>query len=817
MLSDLRYSWRRLRKSKTVTVAVVLTLALCIGANALIFSMLYALVLRPLPFPDPGRVVEIYNSYPKSGQTAARGNVAQYLDYAKHPELFSAVGLYHVASNTVTGKSGPIQVGAAWVTPSFFDLLGIKPVVGRFFDADFVVPGNDQYVVLTESYWAAHFSSDPKVIGQKFIYDDTPYTIVGVAPRAIEALNPNLGVLRPISWRPNWLDGMSRHSRDFSLVGRLFARLQPGISLDQAATRVTAIDRSYYDTASAEYQRYVDRSGYHSVVHLLQDNQSETRKPVLYLLQAGALLVLVIGCVNVTNLLLARAAARQSELALRHALGASPWTIARQLLLESGLLAAGGGTAGIAISLVGIGLVNRLGGALLPYGFHLSLSAPMLVFALGVSGVVSISIGVAPVFFMARRGLFQDVQRNTRNASQNRRRRLLGAMLVSGQVALSAMLLVAAGLLIRSLVRAASVDPGFDAAQIVTTRVILPGSVIPNTPNAISLEDRIVRSLQEIPGVEAVGLATETPMADLYRAVPMFIQDAGNGSATSQPMVRYPAIARDYFRAMGIPVLRGRPFDARDDADQVNSVIIDRRIADKYFPNEDPIGRRVAFDRLPGPGEEWDTIVGVVGATNYAGLDVVNTNPVAYIPLRKYYWPGNSYFVRSRRAADDLLPLIRARMLAANPSLALSNAGAMQTFLDDSLAMRQAILALLAGFAGIALLLAGVGVYSVLAYDVSQRTLEIGIRGALGASPREIQSLILRQGLWETGVGLGAGVIGALLLGQLMRGLLFDVDASDPPTLVAIAGILFGIGLVASLLPAWRAARIDPIVALRCE
>ncbi len=817
MFSDLRYSWRRLRKSKGVSAAIVLTLGLCIGANSLVFSMLYGLVLKPLPFPESDRLVDILSAYPKSGQKQSNGNVIQCLDYAKHPDLFASVAVYHATGSSVGSKSGPIQVRAALVTPSFFDVLGIKPILGRFFDADNTTPGNDRYMVLTESYWKAHYNSDPEIVGKKVFYAGDYLTIVGVAPRSVEAFTPNLGMLTPISWSPRWFDDLSRHSHDFSVAGRVIARLQPGIDLQEAAARTTAIDRAFYDTASAAYKRFVDQSGYRSVVHYVHDDEVADQKDVLLLLQAGALLVLFIGCINVTNLLLARAAARQSELALRHALGASPWTLARQLLLETFLLSATGGLLGILVSIYGVRSVNLFGVALLPKGYRLSFDPVLVFFAFFITLAVCMFVGLAPIFFTVRKGLFQNIQQISHHASSSRGRRRLGAILVSGQVAFSAVLLVGAGLLIRSLDRASEVDPGYSAAQISSVRIILPASVTNTDVNRRNFQNRIIESLRQIPGVDTVGLATETPMVDLYHVAPIFIEGAINGPGTSLPNARFTGVSSDYFKAMGIRLLRGRPFDDRDLAGDAPSVIIDRTFSDRYFPGQNPIGRRVALTRMPTQDSQWGAIVGVAGITNYSSLDAVDGLPIIYIPIQKWLWAGNTFFVRSQRATRDMLPLIRDKILADNPELTFSGTGSLEQFVMDSLMSRRAILILLGSFAGLALLLACIGIYSVLAYDVAQRTREIGIRGAIGASHGSILALILRQGLWQVGLGLLVGLAGALLLGRLIQSLLFGVEPSDPITLVVITFLLLSIGFLASLIPAWRATRIDPIVALHCD
>jgi len=818
MLSDLKFAFRLLRKNKGLTAAVLLTLALCIGANVFIFSMLFALVLKPLPFPHAEQLVEISNSYPKLGLAKYRGNVTQYVDYARHPELFSGVALYLSSAQSIGDVTGPMRIDMARVTPSFFPLLGLQPELGRFFDEAYTDPGNDQYVVLADSFWRSHYGADPGVIGRTLTIEEIPHIIIGIAPPAANYFAPTTAFFVPQSWKASWLDDLSRHTKDPSLVARLFARLQPGLTLPQAAARTGAIDRAYYDRSSVAYRRYSDQSGFASVVHWLQDEQTEAQRGTLFLLQGGALFVLLIGCVNVANLLLARAASRQSELAIRHALGGSRAQIARQLMLEALLLALGGGALGAGLGAAGIGFMNRFSTAVLRAAGHITLNAPMLAFALGLSLVVGLVVGLIPIGCTLRQNLLVGIQQSSRNASLGRRSRLFGSLLASGQIALSLMLLVGTGLLVRSLIQAMAVPAGFDAHRVTTVRVAIPSRWFNDFPNVTRTQDRIIASLSQIPGVEAVGLSTVTPMTSAIPIATLFIQGAGGDAESARPLSYFFSVSPGFFPAMGVPILSGRPFDARDnDPNTGETVIIDRRLAERYFAGESPIGRHIAANRPPVKAEDWLTIIGVAQTAHFAGLDDVKDVPFIYLPIQKEGTLGNSFFVRSPRPAEELIPVIRAKILAVAPGLPVYQTGALDFFVERSLENRRGVLTLLGAFALVALVLSAVGIYGVLAYDVSKRTREIGIRGALGASRGRILRLILRQGLRQTALGLAAGLIGAYFLGRLMAGLLFQVAPSDPFTLGVISLLLLGVGLLSSLWPARRAARIDPGIALRCE
>lgn len=817
MLRDLKYALRQLRKNKRIAGAVVASLGLCIGMNALIFSMLYTLVLQPPPFTHSGQLIEVSNSYPKLGRPNDQGTVTQYLDYAKHPEVFSDVGLFLQTGLTMGDSSGPIRTDLARVTPSFFDMLGVKPVLGRFFGPETTAPANSYYVVLAYPFWKAHFNSDPEVIGRTVTLGEVPCVITGVAPASVQYFEPHATVYIPQAWLPQDLDDLSRHSRAYALTGRLFARIRPGLSIAQAATLVSAIDRSYYDAGSARYRHYVDLSGYQSIVRPIQDRQTSVRKGVLYLLECGALLVLLIGCVNMVNLLLARATSRQSELAIRHALGGSRWHIVRQLLSESLLLAFLGGLLGTGLSVVGLGVVNHYASDLLGPGTEVRIDPVLFIAAFGIAALVGLLTGILPGIRAVRSNLLAGIQQNSRSASSGRRSRLFGAVLASGQIALSLVLLVASGLLVRSMAKALAVPPGFDADQVTTARIALPMSIFNDKQAVFRLQAQIVESLDRIPGVEAVGMATYTPTVDISGSTEVAIHGEGSATEIVHHLADFFTVSPGYFPAMGIRVISGRAFDARDNAATSNSVLVDRQFAERYFPGQDAVGRRVASYPMSGDHTAWATIIGVVETVRYAGLDDVKGTPFVYIPIQRAPHPGTSFFIRSHRSADDLVPIIRQRILAIIPTVPVYETGSMKSFVDATLNWREALLVLLGAFAVTALVLSSVGIYGVLAYDVSQRVREIGIRGAIGGSRGQILTLILFQGLRTIGFGMAAGLVGSLWLGQLMASKLFQVSPSDPFTLGAISVILLLVGLVASLLPAWRAAKIDPVVALRAE
>jgi predicted permease len=816
MLFDLKYALCQIKKYKGVTAAIAASLALCIGMNAVIFSLLYAIVLQPPSFRQPDQLVEIYNSYAKLGARHSQGTIQQYLDYAGHPELFAGAALYFRLNLTVGSESGPTRISGAQVTPSFFGMLGVSPVVGRFFPSDAIEPGKDQLVVLSEPIWRAQYHSDPGVIGQKLTIGGEPCVIVGVAPVAVGYLAWQPELFIPLSWSPRNFDDLSR-SNTAAAAGRLLARLQPGISRAQAAAQVHAIDNIAYDHGSARYQRYVDSSGYQSVVAGLQDQQTANQRDTLYLLQCGALLVLLIGCVNVANLMLARATARQSEISIRYALGGSRWQIARQMMTEALLLSLLGGVLGAGLAAIGMGTASRFAGSLLDTGVSLSIDPRLFAIALGISVLVGLAIGAFPAFRAARGDLLAGIQQSSRSASSGRRGRRFGSLLISTQVCFSLMLLAGSGLLARSLINVLGVPTGIDTSDITHARIALPDLSFRNPVVANRLRTRIVDALKGIPGVETVGASAYIPMRSEYRLVDVYIRGAGGGIESAHPLAGFMVVSPEYFSALRVRLVAGRLFDARDASGSTQALIIDQRMAERYFPHEDPIGRQLALYAPPTQDSQWATVIGVVATVPYAGLDDLRGISFVYYPMDTSGLNGVSFFVRSRRPAEQLAPLIRERIRAIVPAIAVYNITSMEDLVYGPLAGRRILLALLGAFAAVALMLSAIGIYSVLAYDVSQRTREIGIRGAIGASRPQIIQLILGQGLRSTGIGLVLGLIGAVWLGRLMTSMLFQVSPSDPPTLLLISLVLIIVGTVASLLPAWRAARIDPVVALRAE
>jgi predicted permease len=806
---DVRYAGRMLRKNHGFTTAAVTSLALCIGANTIIFSMLYALVIRPLPFPEPGQLVEIYNSFPKVGIPKLASNIGQYLDIKHNAPAFAQVALWRLDDFTLGEDRGPSRISGAVATAEIFDLLRVPPLLGRFFTPENHVPAADKVVVLTQSFWESHFQSDPGVIGRTLRLDGQPFEIIGVAPRIFEAFDARVRLVHPLSWPPGQQIGHAGYSP------QLFGRIKPTASLGDAGSQVAALDKKYYDGASPDMRDFYDRTGHLVRVDTVQSQRVEPVKTSLFLLQGGVLFVLLIGCVNVANLLLARSNARSGEFAMRVALGASRSAIVRQLLVESALLACLGAAGGLLLAGSGLSSANHFAARLLPDARPFGLDIHVLGYTATITVVLALFVGLLPVLHL--RGGKLPGSLTSRGTSASRRSQAIGSMLAVAQIAFAFVLLTGAGLLLRSFANVLAVEPGFDPQQVIGARIAVPAGEEKSFP------PRLEAALLEIPGIEA-SLATATP----FLLVPPYqvsmplgavdLRDYALPSGASLPSVFYCGATPSYLKTMRIPLRAGRWFDEAD-MRKGRVVVVDESFALRYFAGRDTIGQRLVLNESPqAKDEDWLEIVGVVGNVRHNGVEDRSGQPFLYLPLTQTPFYGMmSVLIRTARPVSDVVSLLRAKVAAIDLGLPVDAAEPMEGVISDSFSNRRGIMSLLASFAGVALLLSAVGIYGVLAYDVSRRTREIGIRSALGATRRQVAGLIVSQGLSKTLIGVGLGVAGATLLSRYLMSLLFEVKPIDPFVYVAVSLLLVVVAAVASWLPARRAAKVDPVIALRAE
>ena len=807
---DIRHGFRQLRRNPGFTLVTIFTLGLGIGATTAIFSLVYSLMLKPLPFHEAARLVEIYNTAAKNGLTKMPSSIRQYLDYSENATSYESLALWKSFAGTFDAGNSAARLSGARATADLFRLLRVQPVIGQFFTKDNNRPGEDKVAVLTQSFWEAQFGQDPGVLEKTLWIDGEALRIVGVAPRALEAFDARVKVVLPLTWTPQaatWRHALNVH---------LFGRLKPGVTLRQAAAEAGVMARSYYDEASATSREFMERSGITETVGGLQAERVESVKVGLYLLQAGVAFVLLIVCVNVGNLLLVRGQARQSEFAMRFALGASRGVIARQMLVESLVLAGLGALSGLVLAWSALGVFNRYTAEILPQAQPTALDLRVLAFAIALTTVVAVGIGLLPVVHLLRTHWTNSAHRNSRGASAGRGVRTLSSILVVGQFAVALVLLTGAGLLIRAFVNAVRVEPGFDPGNVVTARIVLPSAQRNNDQAAKAVQQRLIQALGEIPGVGSVALSFSTPFRNGLAPYALTLAEDPRPPGSPQPMASAVTVTPGYLEAMRLRLVAGRFFEPADAASGRQAFVVDESFARKFFAGRSAIGGRFTITGPPGKDAAWPTIIGVVRDVPHNGVEDRTGNPFVY-QLPQWRPAGLVRFVRTARPVADVITAMREKVRGIDPLIALFDAGALEAVLDASFDNRRALMLLLASFAGLALFLAALGIYGVLAYDVSRRTREIGIRGAIGATRGQVIGMILQQGVWRAGLGLLIGLVGARLLSGTMTSLLFDVKPTDPLVHAGVSALLLLVAALASYLPALRAAKVDPMIALRAE
>lgn len=807
---EIGFAFRSLRRAPGFSLAVLLTLGLCIGPNTAILSALYTFVYKPLPFREPDRLVSITNEATRQGGAKRAASVVQATDFAVHADRFEGFAYFTAVNATLGTEDAPVRVNGMAVSASFFT-VGVPLELGRPFAEDEQSPGKDHVVILSHRAWSKRHNADPAIIGRTIQLDAEAYTVIGVATPSFELLFDDVDFFRPYTLRPDDTNPLSRYASTARLVGRL----KPGVTLAEARAQLAVLERTFYEqVAPPRWRSMLDEAGYRiSVIPVREDLAEPVRAP-LWLLQSGAALVLLLGCVNVASLLLARAATKRQELAIRHALGAGRATLLRQMLAESLLLVGLAGALGVGVAAGMLRVMNHYLPTVVRHVPPIALETRVLGIVLAVVTLMIVAMGVAPFALLWRSDLRPG---ETPQASTSRRgRRAIGGLVV-GQVALALILLVSAGLLLRSFAQVMAVSPGFDAARVVHARVSLPSVRYKGEQEQLAVQQRILAGLAAIPAAEALGLSADFPIKERFNAMGFFTP-SGVTAGTGQALVYYSSVSPGFFSTMGIRLEEGRLFRDDDDFRKTPVVIVDETFARRFFPGRNVVGMEMVFGTKPPlAGRPWMRIIGVVSRANLAGLEGRDGWPFVYTPFNQQPALGFSFMVRSSRPEAEVLNEMRSRVHAIDPGLAIYGEGVLAGSLDALLGNRRALLWLLGLFAGLALVLAAVGLYGVLNYDVAQRTREIGIRGAIGATRGQIVALILRQGLGKAALGLGLGAIGAALFTRALRKMLFDVSATDPIAYGGVGLLLFGVALAASWLPARRAAKVDPIVALRCE
>ena len=807
LFQDVRYAVRVLLKQPGFALVAVVTLALGVGANSAIFSVVDASLLRPLPFKDPARLVHLWETNPQKEFDRREASYPDFLDWRREGAEFESVAGFTPTFFTLAGGEGPERVQGAAVTSNFFDTLGVAPLRGRAFVEGDEAAGGPCVVLLSHKLWQRRYGGDEHIVGQSVATGGGSCTIAGVLSASFSFAS--LGDAE--MWTTLQVSPQQAAARYWHWV-QVVARLKPGASLQTARAQMQTVAARI---ASDDPQSHAGTGI--SVVPLQEEFVGQLR-PILFALLGAVGLVLLIACANVANLLLARSTARRKEIAVRTALGASRWRIVRQLLTESVLLSLAGGGAGLVLALWGtdllVALIPAAQLARMPYLRQLSLDTNILLFTFGLSLLTGIVFGLAPALSASRTDL-QEAMKDGVRGSGARRARGVRDLLVVSEVALSLVLLVGAGLLMKSLARMLSVDPGFRTENLLTMTLQLPPASAADATRAAAFYDELLRRTSALPGVRGAAEVSNLPLSG----------DGGTGtprvlglpeSATEGAESHLRTVSTNYFGVMGVPLLKGRDFDERDRADAPPVVIINQTLAARVFRGEDPLGRRVTFKFTAGqPPFE---IVGVVGDEKITSLDA-RTTPVIYFPVAQGPGSRMSLVARTNAEPSAVAGAVRGLVRELDPEVPVYGVRTMEQVINDSRAtfMRRYPAYLIAVFACVALLLSVVGIYGVISYTVTQRTRELAIRLALGAQGRDVLRLVMRHGLLLALAGVGLGLAASLALTRLMSGLLFGVSAADPAVYGAVALLLVSVALLACIVPARRATKVDPTVALRYE
>ena len=811
MLQDLKFGLKLLWKEKAFTATALLTLALCIGANTAIFTVLNAVILHPLPYPEPDRLVSLYNIYPGVGVTDYGANgVPDYLDRKQMTDVFDSICLIGDDGYAVGDVGSPQRVNNEYVTPSYFQVFRVAPMLGRAFTGDDAVLGKEKSVILSYGLWKEMFAKDPNILGKDMRLSSVPYKIIGVMPESFEGLDRKRKFWVPFAFKPEQTSDDARHNNNWAM----YARLKPGVTVGQAQQRIDALNRSNLDRYP-KYRKLLEDARFGTKVVGLQDLIIRDVRPTLYLLQAAVAFVLLIGCVNVANLMLVRSNIRMKELAIRFSLGAGRWRLARQLLTESVTIAALGGLLGLAVGSAGISLLMYLGAQELPRGENIQMDGAVLAYSAALAVLTGLVFGSVPVFHLYRRDLNEVFRQTGRTGTTERGALWTRSALVVCQVSLAFVLLIGSALLTLSFARLLSVDPGFKPQNVLSAQFTLPDVRYKEDARARNFVATLLESVRALPGVTSAGATTFLPFSSNSNASVVMIDGYNHAPGELPPVPGWNNVDVQYFQTMGIPLLQGRIFDESDTADSQKVMVIDQFLARKYWPKGDAIGARIR--RGIENTEPLCTIVGVVGSVKTGNLAEKNPIGHVYFHYKQFVPRGMHLVVRTNGENPQLTSTIRRQILQADPEMPLFDIKTMPERVSASVVSRRAAMILCLVFGALALVLSAIGIYGVLAYTVTQRTRELGIRVALGAGAGDVIGMVLGQGLKLAGIGLAIGIAGAVALTRLMTTLLYDVKPTDPVVFLSVAAALAAVALIASLIPSLRAVRIRPAIALRYE
>lgn len=810
MFSTLRQTIRRLLHEAGFTATVLLTLALCIGANVAIYAVVDAILVRPLPFTEANRLVVLHNSYPRAGAERVGASVPNYYDRRHAIAAFSSVSVIQNGSVIVGDEGSPTRVKVDRVSPEFFTTLGVSLAAGHLFGDAEMIYGNDQVAILTDSYWRNHFNADPEIVGKKFLNDGIPVTIIGVLPRGFDYLTSRAQFYRPASHAKDDNVPRRRHSNNYGMI----ARLAPGVTLADAQSQIDAFNQQQLrDDPNAELLR---NAGYRTEVAGLHADHVRDVRPILLLLQAGVIALLLIGGINLVNLLLIRANGRAKELAVRQALGAGRRHLIRETMLETVLLALAGGTLGLLFGAFGIDLLTRLGTDQLPLGRSIQLDERVAVVALLGSLCVGVLVALPVIYFGLHSRLAPVLNSESRTGTANRAVQRLRHGFIVAQISLAFVLLTGAGLLGVSLQKILAASPGFRSDHVLLGSISLPWKAYPEDGPKQTFLNRLNAALRVQPGITAVGFTSGLPFGGRNDDNATTVEGVELAPGQSIRTHNTSFALGDYWQALGIPLVEGRFLEDADNLRPARVCVVDAEFARRYWPGQSALGRRIAAD-VKLTEENATTIVGVVGSVKQNDLADNRALGAIYFPYKAYSSNSFTAVIRTSLEPAALAETLRKTVLALDPALPVDDIKSMQALVDESLISRRSPAVLAGAFAVVALLLAAIGTYGVLAYAVSQRRREIGVRMALGALPQQVLGQFLKLGAQLLAVGVILGGLGSWAAGRAMQSVLFGVGTVDARVLAVTAVTMIAVVLLATYIPARRATKVDPMVALRAE
>jgi putative ABC transport system permease protein len=806
VLQDARFGLRTLRRTPGFTLVAILTVALTIGATAAVFTVINSVLLRPLPYQNPGRLLTIAIFMPRENDEVTAS--AHYAAFKTNSRILEDAGAYSAEDYNVSGVGEPERLHAALATASFFSTLGIHPALGRVFTAEEDKPGAEKVAVISHSFWQRHFNSQNDVLGKTVLLDTVPYVVIGVLPPSFRFPDANL---QPELIVPAAMSNFNDPNQPMLIVS-MIGRMKPGVTLEQAQSDLETVYQQYLASMHSKFGDFFAGSAVHARL-LKTELVGPVRRPLLIIMAAVGC-VLLIGCLNIASLQLARAVQRSQEVGVRSALGAGKLRLLRQLITENLVLSSCGAVGGVLLAVLAAALLRAAKLSALPHVAEIRIDFWVLGFSLLVTVAAGLFFGLAPALWVNRTDPAESIGKGNRSTPGTGHRRLRNALVVA-ELAVALVLLVGAGLLVHSFSRLLAVDPGFDFHNVLTARVSFPMTTLGQQEPRFALIDVVTQELRALPSVESVGITTSLPLMPYESSLAVTIEGKPAPPMGMSPFVSVMTIGADYFHTMKIALMGGRTFSESDTRTSTPVVIVNQAFVHRFFPGEDALGKRFRVPRPRGPSP-WTTIVGVVADVHHLG-PAQNISLEIYSPLAQgRIYDGVSFVIRTSEP-ESTSAALRRTVAKLDPNQPVSDIVPMEQYLAASLAARKFNMIALAAFALLALVLAAVGIFGVLSYSVAQRSHEIGVRMALGSDRIRVMKLVLREAAWLSLAGVVVGIAGALALTRFMASLLYHTRSSDPLTMISVSALLITVGILAGYIPAHRASKVDPMIALRAE